>query len=182
MTAREAFPGVEETGADHYSIHPLFPISDKIRCLAGTTGCFFLPGGPWPSPGLVGGYLGRSGRHGAENPQRGKAAYHAACAIASNLVCALVKKSVDLLAGCGFFPAGGPVRPGPPDGGQPGASDPGRAPGGPHRSCGAGETRPPWPSIWPACQGAAAGSCTERPPEGWCSWQRKSIRTLITVP
>ena len=29
LTAREAFPGVEETGAGHYSIHPLFPLCDK---------------------------------------------------------------------------------------------------------------------------------------------------------
>ena len=31
-----------------------------------------------------------------------KARYHAACAISSNLVCALVSESIELLTGCGF--------------------------------------------------------------------------------
>ena len=35
-------------------------------------------------------------------PSRGKEAYHAACTVASNLMCALVQESVALLRGCGF--------------------------------------------------------------------------------
>lgn len=102
MTAREAFPGVEDTGAYYYSIHPLFPISDKYAAWRELPGAFFCLEGcgphlPWWEDTLTG--LGASVRI---IPSQGKAAYHAACAVASNLVCALAKESVDLLAGCGF--------------------------------------------------------------------------------
>ena len=72
LTAREAFPGVEETGAGHYSIHPLFPLCDKTVAWRELPGAFFLPGGPWPPPGLVGGAAGFSGGQGADSPQPGK--------------------------------------------------------------------------------------------------------------
>ena len=113
LTAREAFPGVEETGAGHYSIHPLFPPLRQDRRLAGITGCFFLPGGPWPPPGLVGGAAGFSGGQGADSPQPGK----------RGLPCRLHRgQQPDVCAGSGecgtvaglrVLPAGGPGRIGP---------------------------------------------------------------------
>ena len=102
MTAREAFPGVEETGADHYSIHPLFPISDKYAAWRELPGAFFCLEGHGPHLSWWEDTLGALGATVRRIPSQGKVAYHAACAIASNLVCALVKESVDLLAGCGF--------------------------------------------------------------------------------
>ena len=42
MTAREAFPGVADTGAYHYSIHPLFPVSSKYTAYRELPGAFFL--------------------------------------------------------------------------------------------------------------------------------------------
>ena len=51
---------------------PVVPPLRQDRRLAGITGCFFLPGGPWPPPGLVGGAAGFSGGQGADSPQLGK--------------------------------------------------------------------------------------------------------------
>ncbi len=102
MTAREAFPGVEHTGADHYSIHPLFPISDKYAAWRELPGAFFCLEGHGPHLTWWADTLGTLGAAVRVIPSQGKVAYHAACAMASNLVCALVKESVDLLAGCGF--------------------------------------------------------------------------------
>lgn len=102
MTAREAFPGVEETGAGHYSIHPLFPISDPYAAWRELPGAFFCLEGHGPHLTWWGDTLGALGATVRIIPSQGKVAYHAACAIASNLMCALVQESVDLLAGCGF--------------------------------------------------------------------------------
>ena len=102
MTAEEAFPGIEETGAAGYSIHPLFPVSDRYTSYRELKDAFFCIEG--------------SGRHLPEwkdrleglglavqmIPPDQKVLYHAACAIASNLVCALVQESIDLLEHCGF--------------------------------------------------------------------------------
>ena len=43
MTAREAFPGIKDTGAYGYSIHPLFPIHSKYNTYRELAGAFFLP-------------------------------------------------------------------------------------------------------------------------------------------
>ena len=102
MTAREAFPGVEHTGADHYSIHPLFPISDKYAAWRELPGAFFCLEGHGSHLTWWADTLGTLGATVRVIPSQGKVTYHAACAMASNLVCALVKESVDLLAGCGF--------------------------------------------------------------------------------
>ena len=48
LTAREAFPGVEETGAGHYSIHPLFPLCDKTVAWRELPGAFFCLEGRGP--------------------------------------------------------------------------------------------------------------------------------------
>ncbi|MGM9607240.1 MAG: NAD(P)-binding domain-containing protein [Oscillospiraceae bacterium] len=41
MTAGEAFPGIGQTGAYGYSIHPLFPVSSKYEAYRELTGAFF---------------------------------------------------------------------------------------------------------------------------------------------
>ena len=102
MTAHEAFPGIDETGAFGYSIHPLFPVSSKLESYRELSGAFFCLEGDdrhirqWQEQisSLGPGVQIISGE--------GKARYHAACAIASNLVCALVGESLDLLETCGF--------------------------------------------------------------------------------
>ena len=102
LTAREAFPGVEETGAGHYSIHPLFPLCDKTVAWRELQGAFFCLEGHGPHLDWWAERLASLGARVRILPSRGKEAYHAACTVASNLMCALVQESVALLRGCGF--------------------------------------------------------------------------------
>ena len=104
MTAEEAFPGIAATGASGYSIHPLFPVSDRYTSYRELKDAFFCIEGDsrhlsgWKER-LEG--LGPSVQIVSSDH---KVQYHAACAIASNLVCALVQESLELLEGCGFAP------------------------------------------------------------------------------
>lgn len=41
MSSREAFAGIEETGAYGYSIHPLFAVSDKYEAYRELTDVFY---------------------------------------------------------------------------------------------------------------------------------------------
>ena len=100
MSAVEAFPDASEFGAKGTSIHPLFPISSKTGSYKELGNAFFCIEGDcaeeWSS------ILSRMG-----NPTRMitgdiKSKYHAACSVASNLVCGLMKESVELLEQCGF--------------------------------------------------------------------------------
>lgn len=117
MTAGEAFPDIQTYGAYGYSIHPLFPISSKYDTYRELPDAFFCLEGmeiaanrenesyilqqevylkEWELRLQM---LGCSVR---SIPSSSKIRYHAACAIASNLVCALVQESIDLLSTCGF--------------------------------------------------------------------------------
>lgn len=102
MTAGEAFPGIQDTGAYSYSIHPLFPISSKTSAYRELPGAFFCLEGSGPHLEWWEATLSALGPAVRIIPPEGKVRYHAACAIASNLVCALVQESLDLLASCGF--------------------------------------------------------------------------------
>ncbi len=102
MSAGEAFPGIEQTGAAGYSIHPLFPISSKLETYRELPGAFFCLEGTgsdldsWKT--LLEGLGVQVQIISGENKDR----YHAACVFSSNLMCALVQESVDLLQQCGF--------------------------------------------------------------------------------
>ena len=102
MTADEAFYDVAEHGASGYSIHPLFPISSKYDTYRELSDAFFCLEGDkshieeWRDL-LLG--LGVSVR--SIEPEN-KVTYHAACAIASNLVCGLIQQSCHMLGRCGF--------------------------------------------------------------------------------
>ena len=102
MTAEEAFPGIEQTGAAGCSIHPLFPVSDRYESYRELKDAFFCIEGDnrilpeWKER------LENLGLTVQVIPSDCKVQYHAACVIASNLVCALVQESLDLLEGCGF--------------------------------------------------------------------------------
>ena len=110
MSSRDAFEGIEETGAFGYSIHPLFAVSDKYNAYRELTGVFFT---------LEGGCGKAAAMHSPEflqlkeafakmgNPVRiidgaDKTTYHWAAAIASNLVCGLIDQSLALMQRCGF--------------------------------------------------------------------------------
>jgi predicted short-subunit dehydrogenase-like oxidoreductase (DUF2520 family) len=102
MTAEEAFPGAESLGAFTYSIHPLFPVSSRLESYKELGSAFFCLEG---SPEHIGEWEAFFASLG--NPVRiisgsTKSKYHAACAISSNLVCALAAESISLLGECGF--------------------------------------------------------------------------------
>lgn len=104
MTAGEAFPGIGQTGACGYSIHPLFPVSSKYEAYRELPGAFFCLEGDGPHLPAWRELLAGLGVTVQVIPGESKARYHAACAIASNLMCALVQESVELLETCGFAP------------------------------------------------------------------------------
>lgn len=109
MSAQEAFVDIDKKGAYGFSIHPLFPVSSKYETYKELSKAFFcIEGNTTPSKmqtvykkeweeRLKG--LGASVR--SIEPEK-KIKYHAACAISSNLVCALIQESLDLLMDCGF--------------------------------------------------------------------------------
>lgn len=105
MTAREAFPGIGQTGAYGYSIHPLFPISSKREAYRELAGAFFCLEGEGPHLEQWARRLRELGPQVQILPPDCKVRYHAACAAASNLVCALAQMSLELLEGCGFSAA-----------------------------------------------------------------------------
>lgn len=102
LTAGEAFPGIGRTGAHGYSIHPLFPISSKREAYRELAGAFFCLEGDGPHLAQWQELLRSLGLTVQVIHGEAKVRYHAACAIASNLVCALAQESLDLLETCGF--------------------------------------------------------------------------------
>lgn len=106
MSAGEAFSGIAQAGAFGYSIHPLFPISSKLESYRELQDAFFCLEGEGPHLAQWRELLEGLGARVQIIPGRGKARYHAACAIASNLMCALVQESLELLEDCGFSQEG----------------------------------------------------------------------------
>ncbi len=102
MTASEAFCDIRRRGAYGYSIHPLFPFSSRTESYGKMAGAFFCVEGDDKYLGEWKNMLTRLGLRAQIIDGTKKAKYHAACAISSNLVCALVEESVDLLSECGF--------------------------------------------------------------------------------
>lgn len=105
LSAGEAFPGIEALGATGYSIHPLFPVSDKWASYKELRSAFFCIEGTgsldfWKKT------LESLGPRVQEISGDAKVKYHAACVLSSNLVCALVDTSLNLLQDCGFTEAG----------------------------------------------------------------------------
>ena len=77
-------------------------MSGKYSAWRELSGAFFCLEGEGPHLPWWEETLTALGAQGRRIPSGEKAAYHAACAMASNLVCALVGESVTLLARCGF--------------------------------------------------------------------------------
>ena len=102
LTAAEVFPGLEETGATGYSLHPLFPVSSKTETYRELPGAFFAIEGDDAHLGEWKGRLEALGPKAPIIPGDSKKRSHGACAISSNLVCALVQQSLDMLVECGF--------------------------------------------------------------------------------
>lgn len=102
MTAAEAFPEIAACGAYGYSIHPLFPISDRLTAYRELTDAFFCIEGDSTHLPMWDAMLRSLGARVQVIPAEAKVRYHAACAISSNLVCGLIQESLELLTQCGF--------------------------------------------------------------------------------
>lgn len=102
LTAAEAFPDIRRHGAYGYSIHPLFPFNSKLESYGKMAGAFFCIEGDNKYLGGWRDFLESIGFRVQIIDSAKKVRYHAACAISSNLVCALVEESVELLTDCGF--------------------------------------------------------------------------------
>ncbi|MCR4639515.1 MAG: DUF2520 domain-containing protein [Ruminococcus sp.] len=100
MSAEEAFPDIAEYGAKGTSIHPLFPVNSKKDSYKELKNSFFCIEGDcaeeWND---IFSSFGNTTRIIDSNIKK---RYHAACCIASNLVCGLVEESAELLEQCGF--------------------------------------------------------------------------------
>lgn len=100
LSAGEAFTDITSTGAYGLSVHPLFPVSSKYDSYKELGNAFFCLEGDRADEW-------RDILTSLGNPVRiidgsVKVRYHTACAISSNLVCALAAESVSLLNECGF--------------------------------------------------------------------------------
>ncbi len=100
LSAAEAFPGIQETGAFGYSVHPLFAISDKYHAYEELTDIFFaLEGDPSHLDEICGLFAGCRIK---TIPSDCKIKYHAAAAMVSNLAIALMQTGLELMEECGF--------------------------------------------------------------------------------
>ena len=102
LTVAECFPDIESKGAYGYSIHPLFPVSTKFKTYKELGGAFFCIEGSKKYLKNITDILENLGCNARIIQGSDKVKYHAACAISSNLMCALVGESIDLLIECGF--------------------------------------------------------------------------------
>lgn len=102
LSVPDAFPGLADTGACGYSIHPLFPISSKLNSYRELTDAFFCLEGDETHIRAWAQLLNELGARTQIIAGEAKVRYHAACAISSNLVCALAQESIDLLESCGM--------------------------------------------------------------------------------
>lgn len=102
LSSVEAFPQIKQHKAYGYSLHPLFPVSNKLTSYRELEGAFFcIEGDPellemWKQL-----FIGL-GIKVLTLDSSDKVKYHLACAVASNLVCAVMDEAVTLFKECGF--------------------------------------------------------------------------------
>lgn len=102
LSAREAFPGIEESGACGISIHPLFPVSDRFSVWQELTDAFFCLEGDEEMVKCWEEILVNVGLKVKRLLPGTKVTYHTACTVASNFVCALAAESLKLMRRSGF--------------------------------------------------------------------------------
>ena len=106
LSSQDAFPGISEHGAFGYSVHPLFAVSDPLEAYQELTDVFFCIEGDLAHLADVEGLLRQCGNPVQILDPADKVRYHAAAAMASNLVIGLVAESLDLMTSCGFTQEG----------------------------------------------------------------------------
>lgn len=102
LNAEEVFCDLDAQGATGYSLHPLFPVSSKTETYKELAHAYFCIEG---SPEHLDEWKSRIEGLGPKVQlisSTAKKRYHAACCISSNLVCALVNQSIQMLCSCGF--------------------------------------------------------------------------------
>ena len=102
LSAGEAFPGIDQTGAYEYSVHPLFAVSDKYEAYKELQDVFFAVEGNEEHLPKIKGMLKSAGIDLQVIRAEDKTLYHAAAVTASNLAVALLAESIDMLCQCGF--------------------------------------------------------------------------------
>jgi len=102
MSASEAFHDLSEYGASGCSIHPLFPVSSKYDSFRELHKAFFCIEGDEANVKIWSDIFEKFGNRTRVISGEDKSEYHAACSISSNLVCALVAKSLSIFEKCGF--------------------------------------------------------------------------------
>ena len=102
LSSKEAFPGIDQTGAYEYSVHPLFAVSDKYEAYKELQDVFFAVEGNEEHLPEIKGMLGSVGIDLQVIRAEDKTLYHAAAVTASNLAVALLAESIDMLCQCGF--------------------------------------------------------------------------------
>lgn len=102
LSAGEAFPGIDQTGAYEYSVHPLFAVSDKYEAYKELQDVFFAVEGNAQHLPEIKGMLKSAGIDLQVIRAEDKTLYHAAAVTASNLAVALLAESIDMLQQCGF--------------------------------------------------------------------------------
>lgn len=102
LSSREAFSDIERYSAEGISMHPLFPVSDKLNSYRKMANAFFCLEGSDEKVKVWKDILEEKGARTRIINAEDKVKYHAACVMASNLVCALMQESVDTLSECGF--------------------------------------------------------------------------------
>lgn len=98
----KVFSDISELGGFGYSIHPLFAVSDRYNSYKELSNSYFTIEG---SPGKIGEIrqiFEKMGNKICIISAKDKVKYHAAAAIASNLVVGLIDLSEKLLMECGF--------------------------------------------------------------------------------
>ena len=100
LSSKDAFPEINEYGANGTSVHPLFPVSSRYESYKVIGSAFFCIEGDCAEEWNK--ILSDMGNPVRIIESETKIRYHAACVAASNLVCGLMAESTELLTGCGF--------------------------------------------------------------------------------
>lgn len=98
----EVFSDITQYGSYGYSIHPLFAVSNKYQSYKELSNSYFTIEGSPEKIGEIKQLFQNFGNNVCVISKEDKVKYHAAAAIASNLVAGLVDLSESLLKECGF--------------------------------------------------------------------------------
>lgn len=96
------FSEIGQMGASGYSIHPFFAVSDRYNSYKELSKALFTIEGTNDRLEEMTGLLRQCGLTVQQIQAAGKVRYHAAAAVASNLVVGIVELAEELLVSCGF--------------------------------------------------------------------------------